>query len=393
MMKLGEVAVFSIPFDLSLSSELNNHSEPPPGVFLWSYAYPESINSKKSMWQKVKYWLNLYKHQITESIYTDSVAQKLERMLVEFKPDLVVIEELALYSYLSIVKQQGCKVIYDAHNVEGFLRTDISFPSKSLKSIISKNLQTYKIKSIERDFIQRSDEVWVCSNTDASMLCNLYKNDKFPTVHVIPNCIDVASYKAIRLGNFKLPSNLENYPFTLLFTATFSYRPNQVAAQLLIEQIFPLILQKYPTSRLILAGKDPSTLMLEATQQNPNIIVTGLVKDVSPYLAASSVVIVPLMQGSGTRLKILEAFACGRPVVSTSKGAEGLKVEDGKHLLIKDSIDDLVAGVIELWGNPDLAQKIAQNAYELVKAKYSWEVVGKDVERNLIELFYNLRFH
>jgi glycosyltransferase involved in cell wall biosynthesis len=180
---------------------------------------------------------------------------------------------------------------------------------------------------------------------------------------------------------------LKQVPFTLFFAATFGYLPNQVAAQLLIEQILPRLQEIYPDCRLILGGKSPTPYMLEAAKQNPGIVVTGLVQDIRPYLSISSVVIVPLLQGGGTRLKILEAFAAGRPVVSTTKGAEGLRVEDGKHLLIKNSIDELVAGVCELWADPDLGQTIAQNAYELVKAEYSWESVGKRVEQGVQELF------
>jgi glycosyltransferase involved in cell wall biosynthesis len=129
--------------------------------------------------------------------------------------------------------------------------------------------------------------------------------------------------------------------------------------------------------------------MREAAQNDPQTVVTGRVTDMRPYLASASVVIVPLFQGGGTRLKILEAFAAGRPVVSTSKGAEGLKAEDRQHLLLRDSVEALVEGVSEIWTNRTLRQRLVQNAYALVKAEYSWTAIGKSVEQYITELTQN----
>jgi glycosyltransferase involved in cell wall biosynthesis len=120
--------------------------------------------------------------------------------------------------------------------------------------------------------------------------------------------------------------------------------------------------------------------MQAAAKREPSIIVTGSVADVRPYLAAASVMVVPLLQGGGTRLKILEAFAAGCPVVSTAKGAEGIKARDGEHLLIRNEVEELVAGVCQLWSNRSLREKLASSAYELVQAKYSWQAVGRKIE-------------
>ncbi|MGH8002274.1 MAG: glycosyltransferase family 4 protein, partial [Brasilonema sp.] len=133
-------------------------------------------------------------------------------------------------------------------------------------------------------------------------------------------------------------------------------------------------------------GTGPTQFMLEAAQQQPGIIVTGRVPDMRPYLADASVIVVPLLQGGGTRFKILEAFAAGCPVVSTAKGAEGLKVVDGEHLLIRNEVTELVEGVSQIWSEPSLGKRLAGSAYELVKAEYDWERVGCNVEEALQEL-------
>jgi polysaccharide biosynthesis protein PslH len=386
MMQLGKVAVFSVTY--AVASKLKNEREFPAGVDVWNHTDIEP-NLPKFWLQNVEYWLNIYKHPLSELMYSDATFQKLEKMLAKFQPDLVILAELALYSYFARIKKKGYKIIYDAHNVEVALRKDIGTIKKDFKSIVRQKILNYKIQAIERDIVQNSHAVWACSQSDALSLQKIYGERISSKISVIPNCIDIESYDDIKLERYKLPPGLEKTPWTILFSATFPYLPNQTAAHLLIEEIFPRLQQKYPKSRLILAGKDPSAFMIEAAKQNPNIIVTGLVDDIKPYLAASSIVIVPLNKGSGTRLKILEAFACGRPVVSTSKGAEGIKAENGKHLLIRDNVEEIVAGAIAIEENPDLARQITQNAYELVKAEYSWETASKEIKTNVRELFFS----
>ncbi|MDY7014314.1 MAG: glycosyltransferase family 4 protein, partial [Cyanobacteriota bacterium] len=230
-------------------------------------------------------------------------------------------------------------------------------------------------------FINQADQIWTCSEEDSRLLEQLHKR-KLPA-RVIANGINVTDYNNVRQGKCQLPDGLEAHPQTLIFTALFSHPPNAVASQLLIEQIYPELRKVYPQCRLILAGRNPTALMKQAAKQDSGIIVTGEVPDMRPYLAAASLVIVPLLDGGGTRLKILEAFAAGRPVVSTAKGAEGLKGQDGKHLLIRNSVEEMVAGVSQIWSDSALTQKLVDSAWELVSAEYSWEAVGKRVEEAL----------
>jgi glycosyltransferase involved in cell wall biosynthesis len=225
----------------------------------------------------------------------------------------------------------------------------------------------------------------MCSDADDKQLQDLY--GRVSHTRVVPNGIDVAHYDGVRLGQCTLPEGLEDKQRNLLYLAKFSYPPNALAAHLLLDQIYPQLRQVYPDCRLLLVGRNPTQRMLEAAQRDSRIIVTGKVVDVRPYLAAASVMAVPLRHGSGTRLKILEAFAAGCPVVSTAKGAEGLKVKDGEHLLITDEIEAIVEGVCQLWSDPARGQKLANSAYELVKAEYSWEAVGRRVESAVRELF------
>ena len=199
--------------------------------------------------------------------------------------------------------------------------------------------------------------------------------------------MNVANYDQVRLGECTPPQGLENKQRNLLFLGQMSYLPNTEAAELLINKIYPQLKKIYPDCRLLLVGRNPTQKMLEASKKDSGIIVTGTVSDVRPYLAAASVMVVPLLKGGGTRLKILEAFAAGCPVVSTAKGAEGIKAKDGEHLLIRDSFEAIVHGISQIWSDSLLGKKLAYSAYDLVKQEYSWEAVVQRVEQAIQEVF------
>jgi glycosyltransferase involved in cell wall biosynthesis len=201
---------------------------------------------------------------------------------------------------------------------------------------------------------------------------------------VVPNAIKVEAYAEVRSGAYPLPEGLENHRANILFLGNFFHPPNREAAQILIEEVYPRLQRSPVDTRLLLVGSNPTALMLAAAQQDTDIIVTGEVPDVRPYLAAANVMIVPLFKGGGTRFKILEAFAAGCPVVSTTKGAEGLGVEDGKHLLIADEVDAMVAGVQRIWKENDLRKRMADAAYELVRSTYSWDAAAECVANALV---------
>ncbi|NJK48010.1 glycosyltransferase family 4 protein [Candidatus Gracilibacteria bacterium] len=368
MRKYGPLGIFSI-------TQWKSNSEVPDGIALWhSYALSKSL----SRWETLKrraWLLRPNAHPDMDSLYQQAAVRELEKVLGEFKPDVVVIEEIWLYNYLKICKHRKYRVIFDEHNIEADL-----FEQKhgALK------MRLPRLKSIELDFIRQADQTWVCSQEDIILLKTLYGEKYQP--YAVPNGIDVSSYDRVRLKQCNPPEGLEGKPHNIIYMGTFSYIPNKVAAKLLIEEIYPRLKKNYPDCRLLLVGRSPTEFMQKAAASDPDIVVTGSVPDVRPYLAAASVMVVPLQQGGGTRLKLLEAFASGCPAVSTSKGAEGLNATDGEHLFIKDEMDAIANSVEQLWSDPSLVEKLTHSAYELVNAEYSWDAVGKQVEKALQSL-------
>ncbi|MBK1989589.1 glycosyltransferase [Sphaerospermopsis aphanizomenoides BCCUSP55] len=378
MMKFGQVGVFS-------ASNWEPKNSSLPGVSIWKHC---NVAEQRTSWEKFNtrlWWFNQSRHSDADWTYSQTAAEELNTLLTEFKPDLVIIEEVWLYPYLSVVKRHKCQIILDNLNIEASLWEQTHQTVKGLKAKFKANIELNHLKFIEKDFSNQAHQIWVCSQDDASLLRQLY-GQVSPT-QVIFNGINVFNYDSVRSGECSPPPELPNKSRNILFLGQLSYAPNTVAAELLINQIYPRLKQLYPDSHLLLVGRKPTQFMLEAAKKEPGIIVTGSIPDVKPYLAAASVMVVPLLQGGGTRLKIVEAFAAGCPVISTAKGAEGIKAIDGEHLLIRNEVEEIVQGICQLWSDPNLADKLAHSAYELVQAEYSWEAVGNKVNLAVQELF------
>jgi glycosyltransferase involved in cell wall biosynthesis len=316
-------------------------------------------------------------------VYKEEIAQELAQCLHSFQPDLVVFEEIWLYRYLATVQRYGCGTVLDNHNLEvDKERYRHQADGPWYKGLMEK-WRLRQVRAVERAFIRGVTQTWLCSNEDQVLLQQCYGD--YPT-WVIPNGVDVAFYDSVRQGQMPLPDGWTTDGPTVLFLAKFSYGPNQEAVEILMEDIYPRLAEHYPACRVLLVGTDPTPAMERAALENSHIVVTGRVPDVRPYLAAAQVIVVPLRQGGGTRLKILEAFAAGCPVVSTAKGAEGLQVQDGQHLLLRESAADLAAGIMSLWEDEAQRQHLAAAAWNLVNCDYSRDGVGQRLEQAMLRL-------
>ncbi|WP_013334361.1 glycosyltransferase family 4 protein [Gloeothece verrucosa] len=385
MKKFGSVGIFSI-------FPLDSNNQTIPGVELRYHCNTAKV--KRSFWdnlQRQLWWVFPQGYPSSAQRYAEAADQQLKEVLAKFQPDLVIIE-MIVHRYIPTLKDYGCSLILDEHNINGIwleqyykARQTTQKQKLSIWQKILLALELSRTKIIEQELIAQADQVWTCSKIDNQSLQDLYGRNS--NSWVIPNGIDVSYYDNVRLGKCDLPDELKNKQRNILFLGKMSYSPNAVAVELLIDKIYPRLRQIYPDCRLLLVGREPNQRMLEAAGRDSGIIVTGKVSDIRPYLAASSVMVVPLQQAGGTRLKILEAFAGGCPVISTAKGAEGLEVKDGEHLLIREEIDEIIEGIKQIWSEPDFGQKLADSAYELIKAEYSWEAVEKRVSSAISELF------
>src|SRR5207247_2561020 len=153
--------------------------------------------------------------------------------------------------------------------------------------------------------------------------------------------------------------------------------PNEDAIRYFTEQILPLIKQRLPDVTLTVVGRNPYPALLDLSQRDSSVIVTGRVGDVRPYMERAAAYVVPLRIGGGTRLKIYEAMAMGKAVVSTSIGAEGLPVRDGVDLLLADTPQAFANAVVRVLTDPELADRLGAHAARTVRERFTWGKVAE----------------
>lgn len=213
---------------------------------------------------------------------------------------------------------------------------------------------------------------------DLVSVCSAADRDRLPSgsasLVVVPNGADVPATLPTRGAGGA----------ALLYLGQLAYGPNERAAIRLARDVLPLVREHRPDASVRLVG--PTSGRVEELRALPGVAVTGYLDDIAPEWASADVLVVPLRSGSGTRLKILEAFANGVPVVSTTIGAEGLAAEDGEHLLLADSNEELAEAVIEVLSDPAGSHRRATAAFQLVRARYTWDAIEAEHAARLGEL-------
>jgi len=165
-------------------------------------------------------------------------------------------------------------------------------------------------------------------------------------------------------------------PYNVVFTGSMDWLPNEDAMQYFVKEIMPRVREMIPELTLTVVGRNPYQSLFDLSQSDPSVIVTGRVDDVRPYIERAAAFIVPIRIGGGTRLKIFEAMAMGKPVVSTTIGAEGLPVRDGRELLLADTPDAFAAALVRVLKDRELALRLGALASATVRERFGWRGVA-----------------
>jgi glycosyltransferase involved in cell wall biosynthesis len=241
-------------------------------------------------------------------------------------------------------------------------------------TILRKLLET----SIEKLAYRFADLISVVSEQEKQYLLSLGIGKR--RISVIPNGVDTKYFhKSKNKIEDKKKYGFESFQ-TVVFVGNMSYSPNAEAIQLLSSKIAPKVAEIVKDVKFLVVGKLQEQISL------PGIEFTGFVDNLPGFLCCSDVAVAPLLHGSGTRLKILEYFSCGLPVVSTSIGAEGLAVKDGVNIFIENSIEGFSLRIISLLKNRDLSEHVGDSARTLVERSYDWEKISAKLEKSLIAL-------
>jgi glycosyltransferase involved in cell wall biosynthesis len=299
--------------------------------------------------------------------------EALDGALEEFDPDDVVVGGLWLHRHLDRIRRPGRRLVLDAADVEGPLLEDLAGVTAGGERVLRRVLARH-VAQIEGQAVRSADQIWVCSNHDAGVLASRYPGAA--PVTVVPNTVDTGSL--LRPATEQRPAAP-----TVVFPATFGYAPNDSAALTLVRRIHPLVRRRFADATLSLVGAGASAELRAAVAPVAGVELVGPVTDVRPWLWGSTVLAAPLTIGSGTRIKLLEAFAAGLPVVTTAKGAEGLDVVDGTHVLMAESPSQFAEAIAFLHDEPTVGPGLADRARHLVEARYSTAAARQAVESAL----------
>lgn len=279
---------------------------------------------------------------------------EISRLLAKEKYDLIIASALTMASYHKAFG--NIKAVFEEMEVGGFFEK--AYSETNALSRVRNRLTWLKLKGYLSDLLKSFAVCTVASEKEKNIFLETFPQHG-NRIMVIPNCIELSEYQAYH------PDRKQNH---LVFSGSFRYIANYQAMVWFLEKVYPLILKSVSNTQLLITG-DHADLPLPMTT---NVHLTGYVEDIKSLIASCDVSIVPIWSGGGTRLKILEAMALGTPVVSTSKGAEGLSALDGTSILIADEAEKFASSVIRLLQDRQYGKQLASNAFQLVKERYDW---------------------
>lgn len=257
------------------------------------------------------------------------------------------------------------------HNVESIIWRRHAEEARNRPQKAYFQLQARRMEAFEREICRRAGHVVAVSGVDRTAMRDLFGVERISSV---ATGVDIAYF---------MPPPAAEQKADLIFVGSMDWLPNIDAIQYFAAEILPLIHKKCPECRVVVAGRRPTPALHELAQREPRISLTGTVPDVRPYLWGSTVSIVPLRIGGGTRLKIFEAIAAKLPVVSTSVGAEGLPLEDGTQIGIANTPELFAERCLELLAQPERRREMVDQAWQLVASRFSWEAVTREFESGL----------
>ncbi len=263
----------------------------------------------------------------------------------------------------------GAAVLFQ-HNVEAVIWRRQAERARNPVVKAYFRMQARKMYDYERDACRRARSVIAVSEADAAQMWKEYGVER---VSAVPTGVDIEYFS---------PQPADPAA-DLVFVGSMDWLPNVDGVTWFVREILPLIRKRRPDCTLAIVGRRPGRQIQDLAENDAGIRVTGTVADVRPFLWGARCSIVPLRIGGGTRLKIYESMAAGIPVISTAIGAEGLDVCPDQDIVIADQPGVFAERCIQLLGDRDEREQLAARGRELVRAKYSWEAVGRQFEELL----------
>jgi len=293
----------------------------------------------------------------------DPRLRQTAQSLLQNKPFDLVICDFVQMARNCLGFRKVAKLLFE-HNAESQIFQRHAHSSEGILRRAYMGLQWKKMLRFEGKAGQDFDRVVAVSDQDRQFFEDNYG---WSHVDVIETAVDTDYFR---------PQPIVEISGRCVFVGSMDWLPNEDGVRIFIREVWPQIRAQHPQATFQVVGRNPSTSIL-ALDGKMGVTVTGSVSDVRPYIAEAQAVVIPLWVGGGTRLKIFEAMAMQKSIASTQLGVEGLKVTDGKNVVLADTAEELANQVSRLLGDPDYRSSLGKNGLDLVQSNYTTEVVAK----------------
>lgn len=331
----SHVEILSIPSDFSR--------------FCWHKLVLASCFSKDS------YSINWLKSQ--------EMHARIKNALKEVKFDLVHYDTIGLVEYFhdvgSVVK------VLNHHNVESAVMKRRARTETNILKRLYFHSEAIKLKLAEKEFCAQATVNLVVSHPDAAELLEICPQ---ANVALCENGCDT---------DYLQPTKTESpEPGHLLFMGDFKWYPNRYAILYFIKEVWPELVRECPSVKLTVVGAHSPKELIRLASRDGRLQITGFVEDIRPYFRKADMVICPIRDGGGTRLKILDAMAMGKPIITTSIGCEGIDVIPGRDVVIADTAHEFVVQIKSLMANPSMKAQLSSGVRRIAERKYSWTAIS-----------------
>lgn len=329
------------------------------------------VNDLPPSQSKLRFALGLAANLFTSTPYSvqvhnsSAVWRAIDDHARSHEVDLWQIEWLP---YVKAVGNLSGRKLYVAHDITAQLwQRHYQTTRNPLKRLLVRG-QWKKMQRYEGDILSRVDRIVAVTEEDVRLIRGLYGIEG---ADVVENGVDVGFYADVR-------PRLESSQ--ILYVGALESRPNQDAARVMLDEVFPAVRKEIPEATLCLVGRNPPSWMRERVGAMEGVELHANVPDVRPYLAGSAVMAVPLRIGGGSRIKILESLACGLPVVSTRVGAEGLPLKHEEEIVIVDSVSEMAGALVRALGDRAGMARMAQSGKQIVEDHFDWNALAFKLE-------------
>jgi glycosyltransferase involved in cell wall biosynthesis len=320
-------------------------------------------------WKGARWWVQLLSNPRPEipmaarSLWSVGLAKQLRSLADREEFDIVHFDSLELAPYRRGLQS---KLVLNLHNGESamMLRRAKQETSRIRRSFIRGEGEA--LRSLEREAYPEFDIVLAVSTEDAKEVC---RTEPRAHTHVVENGTDCSYFSPLGEGS----------PGEVVFAGAYNWYPNANAASYLVSEVWPLVQEQCPQAHLTIAGKQPPAALRGLIANATQVSLVADPEDIRPALGNASIVVCPIQEGGGTRLKILDAMSMAKPVVSTSTACAGLRVSPRENILIADGAREIAHSIQLLLNDSALRARIGSAGRRMVQEQYDWHVIGQQL--------------